>query len=130
MLNASLCQHPSTPEKPEPTRQSGKRSYKRAARRRHSAEELAVQEILELHTSKSFRYIGPAIRREKVVITPASSDVETAFVNRPVGQIGIVVRDLEAACRQYSALWANGPWRCYTYSPAILARQTYRGAKS
>jgi hypothetical protein len=64
------------------------------------------------------------------VISPASSDVETAFVNRPVGQIGIVVRDLEAACRQYSALWANGPWRCYTYSPAILDRQAYRGVKS
>lgn len=53
-----------------------------------------------------------------------------AYVGRAVGQIGIVVRDLEAACRRYSALWRNGPWRCFTYSPAILSHQTYRGEPS
>jgi methylmalonyl-CoA/ethylmalonyl-CoA epimerase len=53
-----------------------------------------------------------------------------AYIGRAVGQIGIVVRDVEAACRQYSALWQNGPWRCFTYSPEILSQQTFRGNAS
>ena len=52
------------------------------------------------------------------------------LVGRQVGQIGIVVRDLETACRRYSALWQCGPWKIYTYSPAILSRQLYRGEPS
>jgi methylmalonyl-CoA/ethylmalonyl-CoA epimerase len=52
------------------------------------------------------------------------------LVGRPVGQIGIVVRDLESACRRYSALWHCGPWRIFTYGPAILSSQSYRGAQS
>jgi methylmalonyl-CoA/ethylmalonyl-CoA epimerase len=53
-----------------------------------------------------------------------------ALVGRPVGQIGIVVRDLESACRRYSAFWKCGPWRIYTYGPAILSSQSYRGERS
>lgn len=53
-----------------------------------------------------------------------------ALLGRAVGQIGIVVGDLESACRRYSALWQCGPWRIYTYSPAILSRQRYRGVAS
>lgn len=53
-----------------------------------------------------------------------------ALVGRPVGQIGVVVRDLENACRRYSTLWQCGPWRVFTYSPAILSLQRYRGAPS
>jgi hypothetical protein len=53
-----------------------------------------------------------------------------AVVGLPVGQIGIVVRDLEAACHRYSALWRCGPWRVFTYSPAILSHQMYRGETS
>jgi len=53
-----------------------------------------------------------------------------ALVGRPPGQIGIVVRDLEAAARRYSALWGNGPWLCWTYGPAILREQVYRGRPS
>jgi methylmalonyl-CoA/ethylmalonyl-CoA epimerase len=53
-----------------------------------------------------------------------------ALLGRAVGQIGIVVRDLESACRRYSALWQCGPWRIYTYSPAMLSRQAYRGEPS
>jgi hypothetical protein len=49
------------------------------------------------------------------------------FVGHPVGQIGIVVADLEAAASRYSALWQNGPWRCYTYGPELLRDQVYRG---
>ncbi|MGH3136306.1 MAG: VOC family protein [Gaiellaceae bacterium] len=61
---------------------------------------------------------------------PAFPGPAAAIVGLPVGQIGIVVRDLESACRRYSALWQCGPWRLYTYGPAILSRQTYRGESS
>src|ERR1700687_1549625 len=53
-----------------------------------------------------------------------------AFTGCPVGQIGILVRDLEAAVRRSSALLRNGPWRIYTYSSAILTEQVYRGRPS
>lgn len=52
------------------------------------------------------------------------------LVGRPVGQIGIVVGDLESSCRRYSALWECGPWRIYTYGPEILSSQSYRGDRS
>jgi hypothetical protein len=55
---------------------------------------------------------------------------ETTFVGRPVGQIGIVVRDLRSAAEKYSSLWQNGPWRCFTYGPEILTEQIYRGEPS
>jgi len=45
----------------------------------------------------------------------------------PACQIGILVRDLETAARRYSAVWGNGPWRCWTYGPALLSEQRYRG---
>ena len=53
-----------------------------------------------------------------------------ALVGLPVGQIGIVVRDLESACRRYSALWQCGPWRVYTYGPELLSSQSLRGRPS
>lgn len=50
-----------------------------------------------------------------------------ALVGLPVGQVGIVVRDLVTACRRYSALLQAGPWRVFTYSPDVLSYQTFRG---
>lgn len=61
---------------------------------------------------------------------PGSSGAAEALVGLPVGQVGIVVRDLEAACRRYSALWGCGPWRLYTYGPEIVPFRRYRGAAS
>jgi methylmalonyl-CoA/ethylmalonyl-CoA epimerase len=46
---------------------------------------------------------------------------------RPIGQVGIVVRDLDRALRHYSALWGLGPWRGYVYGPATVPDLTYRG---
>lgn len=46
---------------------------------------------------------------------------------RPVGQVGIVVADLERALERYSVLAGVGPWRCWTYGPESVARLTYRG---
>jgi methylmalonyl-CoA/ethylmalonyl-CoA epimerase len=52
------------------------------------------------------------------------------FLGLPAAQIGIVVTDLEEAARRYSALWHNGPWRCWTYGPELLSEQRYRGEPS
>jgi hypothetical protein len=52
------------------------------------------------------------------------------FAGQAIGQIGIVVGDLEAALQRASATWGNGPWRVFTYSPAILAEQVYRGTQT
>jgi methylmalonyl-CoA/ethylmalonyl-CoA epimerase len=61
------------------------------------------------------------------VILPGPAE---PYVGRNVGQIGIIVRDIESACKRYSAFWGNGPWRCFTYSPAILNYQEYHGEPS
>jgi hypothetical protein len=47
--------------------------------------------------------------------------------NRPIAQIGILVRDLDRSLDAYSSLWDLGPWRIYTYGPGLLSSQTYRG---
>ena len=44
-----------------------------------------------------------------------------------LSQIGIVVRDLEAAMRHYWDVLGIGPWRVYTYGAPLLAEMTYRG---
>jgi methylmalonyl-CoA/ethylmalonyl-CoA epimerase len=49
------------------------------------------------------------------------------FGGRPVGQIGIVVRDLERAFEQYGGRWGLGPWIGYVYGPETVPRLTYRG---
>lgn len=51
-----------------------------------------------------------------------------AFAGRPVGQVGIVVRDLDASLERYSALWDLRPWHCWTYGPEIVPELTLRGA--
>jgi methylmalonyl-CoA/ethylmalonyl-CoA epimerase len=50
-----------------------------------------------------------------------------ALGGRPVGQVGIVVRDLEQALRQYTGRWGLGPWTGYVYGPATVPELTYRG---
>lgn len=49
------------------------------------------------------------------------------FKGRPVGQVGIVVRDLDRALERYTRLWGVGRWACYTYGTHVLTRTTFRG---
>lgn len=49
------------------------------------------------------------------------------FRGRTVGQVGIVVRDLDRALEQYTRLWGVGRWACYTYGTRVLTSATYRG---
>lgn len=51
----------------------------------------------------------------------------TALFGRPVGQVGIVVRDLERSARKLSETLGAGPWRIFTYSGEVLSERTYRG---
>jgi methylmalonyl-CoA/ethylmalonyl-CoA epimerase len=55
-----------------------------------------------------------------------SGAIET-LAGRPVGQVGILVRDLERALERYSTLWGLGPWTGYVYGPATVPTLTYRG---
>jgi methylmalonyl-CoA/ethylmalonyl-CoA epimerase len=52
-----------------------------------------------------------------------------AFAGRPVGQVGIVVRDLDASLERYSRVWELGPWRCWTYGPRTVPELSFRGAR-
>jgi hypothetical protein len=49
------------------------------------------------------------------------------ILGKPIGQVGIVVYDLEASLNACSEIWQNGPWRCITHSPETLTTMTYRG---
>lgn len=52
--------------------------------------------------------------------------IET-LAGRPVGQVGIIVRELEPALERYSSLWGLGPWNGYVYGPATVPVLTFRG---
>ena len=49
---------------------------------------------------------------------------------RKIIQIGIVVRDLEKALKQYCEILDTGPWDIYTYGPPEMKNMTYRGKPS
>ncbi|MDR5804861.1 VOC family protein [Caballeronia sp. LZ001] len=50
----------------------------------------------------------------------------TQLVKR-VTQVGLVVRDLDAALREYADKLGIGPWRVYTYAPPKLTDTKVRG---
>ena len=52
------------------------------------------------------------------------------FRDRPVGQVGIVVRDVGEAVERYRRLWGARRWVQYTYGPELLRAQTFRGEAS
>ncbi len=52
--------------------------------------------------------------------------IET-LAGRPVGQVGIIGRDIDRALERSSTLWGLGPWAGYVYGPASVPMLTYRG---
>jgi methylmalonyl-CoA/ethylmalonyl-CoA epimerase len=50
-----------------------------------------------------------------------------SLAGRAVGQVGILVPDLEGALDRYSSRWELGPWAGYVYGPETLPSSTYRG---
>jgi Glyoxalase/Bleomycin resistance protein/Dioxygenase superfamily len=50
-----------------------------------------------------------------------------AWIGHNVGQVGIIVSDLEATATRFSRIWGNGPWRCWEYGPELLSEQIYKG---
>jgi methylmalonyl-CoA/ethylmalonyl-CoA epimerase len=53
---------------------------------------------------------------------------ELFFRGSSVGQVGIVVRDLDHALEHYARLWGVGRWSCYTLGTHVLAT-TFRGGR-
>jgi methylmalonyl-CoA/ethylmalonyl-CoA epimerase len=53
--------------------------------------------------------------------------IPEALVANGVGQIGILVRDLDEALQTYGAVRTVESWSLYTYGPAFLPRLEYRG---
>ncbi len=49
------------------------------------------------------------------------------FLSRGVAQVGIVVKDLQAAVEQYWKLFGVGPWSFYTYGKPLVKKMSYRG---
>jgi len=49
------------------------------------------------------------------------------FLTAGVAQIGVVVKDLDAAVEQYWKLFGIGPWQFYTYGKPLVKEMTYRG---
>jgi hypothetical protein len=52
------------------------------------------------------------------------------MTERKIIQIGVVVRDLERAVKQYYEVYGAGPWDIYTYAPPEMLNGTYRGKPS
>lgn len=51
---------------------------------------------------------------------------DLAGIGHSIGQIALVVRDLDAALAHWTRV-GIGPWRIYTFGPHLLQRMTFRG---
>ncbi len=49
---------------------------------------------------------------------------------RKIMQVGIVVKDLDKALKQYYEVFGVGPWDIYKYAPPEMKECTYRGKPS
>jgi len=61
------------------------------------------------------------------MIDPGTGGALAAIAGRPVGQVGILVRDLDEALERYSREWGAGPWRCWTMAPPLVAEMGFDG---
>ena len=52
------------------------------------------------------------------------------MIERKIVQIGIVVRDLEKALKQYYEILGTGPWDIFEFGPPAMREGTYRGQPS
>jgi len=53
--------------------------------------------------------------------------MHSLFPLKNINQIGLIVRDLDAAVRRYWEMLGIGPWKVYTYGPPLVPSMTYRG---
>jgi len=51
----------------------------------------------------------------------------SAIAGQPVGQIGILVHDLDESVARYTREWQLGPWRGWTYGPQVVPELGLRG---
>jgi hypothetical protein len=52
---------------------------------------------------------------------------KASFLNRSIGQIGYVVKNVEETVKEYHEKFGIGNWHFYTYAPPLLKFQNYRG---
>lgn len=70
---------------------------------------------------------GPAEKSETPMgVSPGR--IPDGLVGRGVGQVGILVPDLEAGLRAYSVISTVDAWSIWTYGPATIPHLRYRGA--
>jgi catechol 2,3-dioxygenase-like lactoylglutathione lyase family enzyme len=67
--------------------------------------------------------VRPGVSMNFKRVTPNSAPA-------PVGQIAVVVHDLERALDRYWRVLGIGPWSIYTYGPAIMREMTYMGQQA
>jgi methylmalonyl-CoA/ethylmalonyl-CoA epimerase len=47
-----------------------------------------------------------------------------------IGQVGVVVRDLDKSLRKFHEVFGIGPWDIYKYAPPEMRESTFRGQRS
>ena len=52
------------------------------------------------------------------------------FLNNGVGQVALVVKDLDKTVKQYHEVFGIGPWHFYTYEKPLVKKMSYHGRPS
>lgn len=55
------------------------------------------------------------------------NQVKSRVLDQGVAQIGIIVKDLDAAVTRYHEVFGIGPWHFYTYEKPLVREMTYYG---
>lgn len=53
--------------------------------------------------------------------------VPLPFLKNGVGQVAIVVKDLDKTVKQYHDVFGIGPWHFYTYEKPLVKKMSFRG---
>jgi methylmalonyl-CoA/ethylmalonyl-CoA epimerase len=59
--------------------------------------------------------------------TSEPQGITPVFPLASIGQVALVVRDIEATMRAYWEMLRVGPWDIWTYDPSFVKDMTYRG---
>jgi len=50
-----------------------------------------------------------------------------SFLNNGIGQVALVVKDLDKTVRKFHEVFGIGPWHFYTYEKPLVKKMTYYG---
>ena len=57
----------------------------------------------------------------------AVEQAQLSLLKKAIGQVALVVEDLDQAVENYTRLLGMGPWRFYTYGKPLLRQASYHG---